>query len=106
MKPKPLASLNHFTLPVVRMFGTSSFNCVGVPCLRYLSDYCLFAAEMAAFFGLETKKDLSTSQVPLQFAGSRAHRCASGFKPNQPRRGSQQKMWLPAISLGDAPCRP
>jgi len=70
MKPKPLASLNHFTLPVVRMFGTSSFNCVGVPFLRYLSDYCLFAAEMAAFFRLKTKKDLVVSQVPLQFAGS------------------------------------
>jgi len=41
--------LNHFTLPVVRMFGTSSFNCVGVPFVRYLSDYCLFAAEIAAF---------------------------------------------------------
>jgi hypothetical protein len=24
--------------------------------LRYLSDYCLFAAEMAAFFRLKTKK--------------------------------------------------
>src|SRR5207247_10507984 len=56
MKPKPFASLHHFTLPVVRMFGTSSFNCVGVPCLRYLSDYCLFAAEVAALAGQKTKK--------------------------------------------------
>jgi len=54
------------------MFGTSSFNCVGVPCLRYLSDYCLFAAEMAAFVRQKPKKDLANSQVPLQFAGSDA----------------------------------
>ncbi|HMJ16928.1 MAG TPA: hypothetical protein VK478_00950, partial [Gemmatimonadaceae bacterium] len=59
-----LASLNHFTLPVVRMCGTSSFNCVGVPFLRYLSDYCLFAAEMAAFFRLKTKKDLANIPGP------------------------------------------
>jgi hypothetical protein len=58
MKPKPLASLNHFTLPVVRMCGTSSFNCVGVPFVRYRADYCLFAAEMAALARLKTKKDL------------------------------------------------
>jgi hypothetical protein len=55
---------------VVRMFGTSSFNCVGVPCVRYRADYCLFAAEMAAFVRPKTKKDLATSQVPLQFAGT------------------------------------
>jgi hypothetical protein len=64
MKPKPLASLNHFTLPVVRMFGTSSFNCVGVPFLRYLSDYCLFAAEMAAFVRQKIKKDLANFPGP------------------------------------------
>jgi hypothetical protein len=69
MKPKPLASLNHFTLPVVRMFGTSSFNCVGVPFLRYLSDYCLFAAEMAAFPSPGTKKDLAVSPGPREFTG-------------------------------------
>ncbi|PYP54157.1 MAG: hypothetical protein DMD39_02490 [Gemmatimonadetes bacterium] len=46
------------------MFGTSSFNCVGVPCLRYLSDYCLFAAEVTACAGQKTKKDLSNIQVP------------------------------------------
>src|ERR1700693_2459614 len=65
MKPKPLASLNHFTLPVVRMFGTSSFNCVGVPCLRYLSDYCLFAAEMAAFFRSEPLASLNHFTLPV-----------------------------------------
>jgi len=54
------------------MFGTSSFNCVGVPFLRYLADYCLFAAEMAAFARQKTKKDLATSQVRLQSAGSKA----------------------------------
>src|SRR5256885_15578141 len=37
MKPKPLASLNHFTFPVVRMLGTSSLF-VGSAVLRYQSD--------------------------------------------------------------------
>jgi hypothetical protein len=32
----------------------------------------LFAVEMAAFFRQKPKKDLATSQVPLQFAGSNA----------------------------------
>jgi hypothetical protein len=41
-----------------------------VPCVRYRADYCLFAAEMAAFVRPKTKKDLATSQVPLQFAGT------------------------------------
>src|SRR6202049_3848370 len=91
MKPKPLASLNHFTLPVVRMFGTSSFNCVGVPCLRYLSDYCLFAAEMAAFFAKKPKKTWQTPRSLYSSLAPMRNRCASGFKPNQPLRGSQQK---------------
>jgi len=51
---------------VVRMFGTSSFNCVGVPCLRYLSDYCLFAAEMTALAGQKPKKTWQNPRSPLR----------------------------------------
>jgi hypothetical protein len=57
-------------LPVVRIIGTSSFNCVGVPFVRYRADYCLFAAEMAALSRQKLKKTQGISQVPVQFAGS------------------------------------
>jgi hypothetical protein len=63
---------------VVRMFGTSSFNCVGVPCVRYRADYCLFAVEMAAFFRQKPKK---TWRLPRSLYSSLAlkrNRCASG----------------------------
>jgi hypothetical protein len=40
--------------------------------VRYRADSCLFAAEMAAFYRQKTKKDPATSQVPLQFAGTKA----------------------------------
>ena len=63
--------------------------------MRYLSDYCLFAAEMAAFFfALKPKK---TWRNPRSLCSSLAltrNRCASGFKPNHLWRCSQQKILL------------
>jgi hypothetical protein len=37
-----------------------------VPCLRYLSDYCLFAAEMTALAGQKPKKTWQNPRSPLR----------------------------------------
>src|SRR5690349_7080827 len=70
--------------------GTSSFNCVGVPCLRYLSDYCLFAAEVAALTARNQKRPGKTPG-PLngKLAQSR-NQCASCHKPNISRPHGQR----------------
>jgi len=77
MKPNPLASLNHFTFPVVRI-SVLPLQLVGSAVLRYLSDYCLFAIHLIAFLRQKIKE---TWQHPRSLNGNLAssrNHCDSG----------------------------
>src|SRR6476620_10756620 len=70
IKPNPFASLNHFTVPVVRAISYSSGGCRRSPVMPYLPTVLGSRSEPPRC--ATTHRDLAVSQVPGDVTGPRA----------------------------------